>query len=181
MIVIPSKEWAERYRLQVIHYKATWKDFVKLKATELANKLFVDNIQERYREQGVSRKIWENVIVKKVIVTDVGILVKLYNEYYSEEGFDVALAREKGTDDHFIQPLRNAMQFTRVDPNIVSNLPKALSWIQGGVRRFSKGHWVSGLPRLDTFQEVVMENEYEFQTQLNDEFKRWKNNIFRNI
>ncbi len=177
-MIIPTIEQAQDHRLKVIHYRATYKDFIKLKATELANKLFVDEIQEEYRALGVSRKIWENVEIGAVVVTDVGIYIRIHNEYFSEEGFDIALAREEGTDDHFIQPLRDAMQFSRVDSDVVSNLPKALSWIQGGKRMFSKGHWVSGLPRLNVFQQVLERNEYEFQQQLNDAFREWKQHIF---
>ena len=176
--MIPSVDWARRYKLKVVQFKHLYKDWLEKKATELANKLLVDPIQEEMRAKGVSRKIWENVEVGAVVVNDVGIYIRIHNEYYAESGFDVALAREEGTEDHFIQPLRNAMQFDRLDPDVVSNLPKALSWIQNGQRRFSKGHWVSGLPRLNIIASTIEKQEFEFQRQLNEEFRKWKQQVF---
>lgn len=178
-MIIPSVEWARKNKTKTIHLKHNYKDFLEKKTTELANKLLVDPIQEEMRAKGVSRKIWENVEVAKVVVNSAGIYIRIHNEYFAESGFDVALAREEGTDDHFIQPLRDAQQFSRLDPAITSNLPKALSWIQNGVRRFSKGHWVSGLPRLNIIQTMLEKQEYELQTQLNDAFRKWKQDIMK--
>ena len=176
--MIPSVEWVEKYRLKLTQFHHLYKEFLESKATELANKLLVDPIVEEMRAMGVSRKIYENVEVGAVVVTNNGIYIRIHNEYFAESGFDVALAREEGTDDHFIQPLRDAMQFTRVDPNLVSNMPKALSWIQDGKRRFSKGHWVSGLPRLNIIQKTLENNEYQLQEELNKEFQKWKTQVF---
>ena len=175
--MIPSLERAQKYKQRVIRLQHLYKDWLEKKVTELANKLIVDPIQDEMRAKGVSRKIWENVEVGAVVVHRDGVYVRIHNEYFAESGFDVAVAREEGTSDHFIQPLRDAQQFSRVDPAIVANLPKALSWIQNGVRRFSKGHWVTGLPRLNIIQNVIESQEYILQQTLNEEFKRWKRQI----
>jgi len=160
-MTIPSVEWAEQYKLRVTRFQHLYKDFLKTKTTELVNKLIVDPIVEEMRAQGVSRKIWENVEVNSVIVNSRGIHINIHNEYWSEEGFDVALAREEGTDDHMIRPVRK----------------QSLSWIQGGKRRFSSGHMVSGLPRLNIIEQKIESGEYELQTKLNEEFKKWKASI----
>ncbi len=162
--MIPSPEWVEQYRLRNIRFQHLYKGFLKTKTTELVNKLIVDPIVEKMREAGVSRKIWENVEVNAVIVTNRGIYINIHNEYWSEEGFDVALAREEGTEDHMIRPVRK----------------QALSWIQGGKRRFSGGHMVSGLPRLNIIDRMIETGEAELQTKLNEEFRKWKQSVFNN-
>lgn len=162
--MIPSVEWVERYRLRQTRFQHLYKDFLKTKATELANKLIVDPIIEKMKEAGVSQKIWENVVVQYVIVNDDGILINIHNEYWTEDGsFDIALAREKGTEDHMIRP---------------KNPDGLLVWIQNGKKRKSKGHMVSGLPRLNIIEDVVESNEYELQNKLNEEFRKWKSSIF---
>ena len=160
--MIPSPEWVEAYKLRLARYQHLHKDFVKTKTTELVNKLIVDPIVEEMKNAGVSQKIWENVEVDEVRVTNNGIYINIHNEYWSDEGFDVALAREEGTEDHWIRP-RNK---------------QALSWIQGGRRRFSGGHKVSGLPRLNIIERIIETGEYELQQQLNEEFRKWKKSVF---
>ena len=68
------------------------------------------------------------------------------------------------------------MQFSRVDPDLMDSydLPKALSWIQGGVRRFSKGHMVSGLPRLNIIEKTIESKEVELRERLYEEYENWK-------
>ena len=177
-MMIPSVEKAKEYRLRVIRLRHLYKDFLKTKVTEIVNKYLVDPIIEEMRAKGVSRKIWENVEVGAIVPTNDGIYVRIHNEYFSEDGFDVAVAREEGTEDHWVQPLRDVQQFTRLDPNVVSNLPKALSWIQDGRRGFSKGHMVSGLPRLNIIATMIESKEYELQEKINEAYKTWKRQIF---
>lgn len=160
--MIPSVEWVKSYKLRQIRFQHLYKDFLKKKTTELVNKLIVDPIVDKMREAGVSRKIWENVEVNAVIVTNNGIYINIHNEYWSDGGFDVALAREEGTEDHMIRP----------------RTKQALSWIQNGRRRFSAGHMVSGLPRLNIIENIIESGEYELQQKLNEEFHKWKRSIF---
>jgi len=94
-------------------------------------------------------------------------LIKIHCEYFSEDGFDVAVAREYGTEDHMIRPKGKENGGADV-----------LSWIQGGVRRFSGGHIVSGLPRLNIIERRVEWGEYELQQALNEEYRNWKRNLF---
>ena len=142
---------------------------MKTKVTELANKLIVDPIIEEMKQHNVSRKIYETVKVKDVIMDSrTGtILIKINCEYFSEDGFDVAVAREYGTEDHMIRPKGKENGGADV-----------LSWIQGGIRRFSGGHMVSGLPRLNIIERRVEEGEYELQQAMNEEYRRWKESIF---
>ena len=176
--MIPTLEWAKKYKLLVRSFSHNHMYFLKNKVKELTNKIIVDPIIEEMRASGVHRKIYESVVVQNVDIDDEMIKIRIHSEYFAENGFDVALAREKGTRDHFIQPLRYASQFTSVDPNLVKDLPKALSWIQNGQRRFSKGHMVSGLPRLNIIEKIVERNTYDLQQAINEEFKIWKKRLF---
>lgn len=161
--MIPSVAWVKEYRLRNTRYQHLYKDFLKTKTTELVNKLIVDPIQEEMRKAGVSRKIWENVECDNVSIGwDNAIYINIHSEYFAENGFDVALAREKGTEDHWIRP----------------RTKQALSWIQNGKRRFSGGHEVSGLPRLNIIEKTIEYGTIELQEKLNEEFKKWKNSIF---
>lgn len=76
------------------------------------------------------------------------------SEYYSETGFDVALAREEGTERHFIKPDKK----------------KAL---HGGAEWpfFSKGHWVDGMLALFIVSQTVT----QMTPILQDEFNRQQN------
>lgn len=161
--MIPSVEWVRNYRLKTTRYQHLYKDFLITKTTELVNKLIVDPIQEEMRANGVSRKIWENVECNAVTVAwDGAIYINIHNEYYSDTGFDVALAREEGTEDHWIRPKNK----------------QALSWIQNGKRVSSKGHQVSGLPKLNIIQKIIEKGTASLQEKLNEEFKKWKDSIF---
>ena len=165
--MIPSVEWAKSNKLKVIRFQHLYKDFIKTKATELANKLIIDPIIEEMKQNNVSRKIYEQVIVEDVMLNEGVILIKIHCEYFSEEGFDVAVAREYGTEDHMIRPKGKE-----------NGGADSLSWIQGGMRRFSKGHMVSGLPRLNIIERRVEEGEYELQQAMNEEYRKWKKSIF---
>ena len=165
--MIPSVQWAKSNKLKVIRFQHLYKDFIKTKATELANKLIIDPIIEEMKQNNVSRKIYEQVIVEDVMLNEGTILIKIQCEYFSEEGFDVAVAREYGTEDHMIRPKGKE-----------NGGADSLSWIQGGMRRFSKGHMVSGLPRLNIIERRVEEGEYELQQAMNEEYRKWKKSIF---
>ena len=162
----PNSEWAKSYKLKLIRFQHLRKDFIKTKATELANKLIIDPIIEEMKQNNVSRKIYEQVIVEDVILDETTgtILIKIHCEYFSEDGFDVAVAREYGTEDHMIRPKGKE-----------NGGADSLSWIQNGMRRFSKGHMVSGLPRLNIIERKIEEREYELQQTLYTEYRRWKN------
>jgi len=163
--MIPSVKWAKANQLKIARFRHMYKHFIKTKTTELANKLIVDPIIYEMKQNNISRKIYENVVVKDVIIDDLTgtVLVKIYCEYFSEDGFDVAVAREYGTEDHMIRPKGKENGGADV-----------LSWIQNGRRRFSSGHKVSGLPKLNIIERRVEWGEYELQQALNLAYREWK-------
>ena len=160
--MIPSTGWAYEYRLRQTHFRHLYKDFLKNKVKELVNKLIVDPIIEEMRAQGVHEKIYQSVTIDKVNITDEGIFIRIHSEYFADSGFDVAIAREEGTEAHMIRPVNK----------------EVLSWIQNGKRRFSHGHVVSGLPRLNIIESKIEEGEYALQRRLDSEFALWRQQIF---
>jgi len=167
-IIIPSSEWVDKFKLKQTHYLHLRQEFIKNKVAELANKMIVDPIRDEMDRAGVSRKIWETVTLKDPIVTPNGIFLRIHSEYFADNGFDVALAREKGTDmdkpehKHWVRPKDK----------------KSLKWIEGGKARFSGGHKVSGLPRLNIIQKTIEQKRYDLQQKLQEEHNRWKQQIF---
>lgn len=160
--MIPTTGWAYEYKLRQAHFRHLYKDFLKTKVKELTNKLIVDPIIEEMRAQGVHEKIYQSVVLERVNITDEGIFIRIHSEYFADNGFDVAIAREEGTEDHMIRPVNKF----------------ALSWIQNGKRRFSLGHKVSGLPKLNIIERKIEEGEYALQRRLDSEFALWKQQIF---
>jgi len=160
--MIPSVKWVKAYRLRQTRFQHLYRGFLKKKAYELTNKLIIDPIVEEMKREGVHEKIYNTVEITDVIVNNEGIWINIHSEYFADNGFDVALAREKGTEDHMIRPRKK----------------QSLSWIQDGKRRFSGGHMVSGLPRLNIIEKMIERGEYDLQQKLNEEFKKWKSMIF---
>ena len=142
--------------------KNNYDAFLKAKVTEWANKIIVDDIVRQMQENHFSPKIWKNTHLKDVDIRSNRIRLIITSEYTTESGFDVALAREKGTKDHMIKP-RTA---------------KVLSWIFQGVRMFSKGHMVSGFKSLKIIEKTTKAKKPELQTKLNEEFEKWMTDIF---
>ena len=179
--MIPSVEWARNYKLKVTRIDHLYKNFLKTKVTELTNKHIIDPIIESMRANHVHRKIYESVVVDEVLVSDVGILIKIKSEFFAESGFDVARAREKGTEDHMIRPKGSGAHLDYMSPEFRRQHAGAnvLSWIQGGQRRFSAGHMVSGLPSLNLIAQGIEKGEYELQQALNEESRKWRQDILK--
>jgi len=168
-MIIPSVRWVKEYKNQLIRLEHLHKNFIETKARELANKMIVDPIRDEMERMGVHRKIWESVIVKDVVYDTRAkiLLIRIHSEYFAENGFDVAVAREYGTEDHMIRPKGKT-----------NGGADALSWIQDGKRRFSKGHMVSGLPRLNIIRQTIEKTEFDIHEKLWEEYKKWLNDLF---
>ncbi len=136
-------------------------DFIEKTARRLADELIIQKIKDEMQKQDFSQKIWMNVKILKVEVTKSQVLIRIQNYYLSDSGFDVAIAREYGTRDHFIKP----------------RIKQALSWIQNGVRLFSSGHMVSGIKSLFIIKKTLASESPNLQTALNREFNAWQAGI----
>lgn len=142
--------------------KHNMNDVLLRSAEYWVNVLIVDNITDKMRENNFSQKVWMGTkIISSKIERD-QIIVTIQNYYFSDSGFDVAIAREYGTKDHWVRP----------------KFKNLLSWIQEGRRLFSKGHIVSGIKSLHIIRDVVKEQLPEVQKKIEEDLDKWSNNVF---
>lgn len=158
----------KRRRLIIDHIRHNYKDFIKAKATTLANQLILDEIQIRMRNENFSNKIIERTYIKSVDFIDSGTLrINIVSDFKAESGFKVALARELGTDNnkeghkHWVAP----------------RIKQALSWIYQGRRMFSPGHYVSGLKSLHIMEKTIEERKPVLIMKLQEEIDNWKKGL----
>lgn len=122
----------------------------KFALEKAADETILTEIHRQMEAEGISKKIIETTFVGKTEIIDGKIArVHIISNYVPDNGFDVGEAREEGTDDHMIKPVKK----------------KALSWIdpKTGRRRFdSIGHMVSGLPRLLIVERTILKNQSKF-------------------
>lgn len=158
LYTITSPEDARALSDRINSIKIQLWQFQAITIRKLANSLILDQIQKRMRAFNFSEKIVINTVVSNIDILSTNKLrIYFKSTLFSETGFDVALAREKGTKDHMIRP----------------TVKKALHWIQEGVAHFSKGHKVSGLKALHIIADTLKENEGLLQKQYNDEVNTW--------
>jgi hypothetical protein len=160
--MIPSVTEAQAYKNKVAHIRNNL-DFVTLRSAERwVNELIIDKITDKMREHGFSQKIWMNTKVMSSRIERDKVIVRIQNYYFSETGFDVAMAREYGTKNHWIRP----------------RIKEVLSWIKEGKRLFSRGHIVSGIKSLLIIKNTIREQMPEVQRKLNQDVKEFKEGVF---
>ena len=145
----------KRFRQKITGIKIQLFQFQSTTVRNLANLIIVDKIHQFMREAGFDEKIIEGTFLDNIeLLGRKKIRLFFRSEYFSETGFDVALAREEGTQRHFIKP-------------------KNVKALHGGAEWpfFSKGHWVDGMLALFIVAQTVTQ-----MTQiLQDEFSRQQN------
>ena len=160
--MIPDPEGVRDYKTRLAQLKNNYDDFLIAKTKEHTNKIIVETIVEKMKANNFSSKIWMNTYLKDVSITGSRVKVLIKSEYTTASGFDVAIAREKGTKRHFIRP----------------NTATVLSWFDQGVRLFSKGHWVSGIKSLRLIHKTIREKKPELQQTIEKEFEDWMVRVF---
>ncbi len=148
-------------RQKFMHIKLHFKDFIEREALRLAQAIIIPEIVNRMMNAGFSRKIWQNTDAIKAELKNDKVIVFFRSEYFSDTGFDVALAREYGTRRHMIRPRTKT----------------ALSWIMGGKRMFSKGHEVDGIESLKIIASSLEDKRNQLQDALNKSLIDWKDKI----
>lgn len=137
-------------KLQILQFQATV-------VRDIANEITIFVIHAKMRAAGFSEKIIDGTILDNIeIIGNKKIRFHIRSEYFSSTGFDVAVAREEGTDDHFIKPV----------------VKKAL---HGGSDWpfFSKGHEVSGIMAFFIVRDTVKETAPRVQEQYRRDLLQW--------
>ena len=119
-----------------------------------ANEDVLEEIKKEMMANDFSPKIIDATFVGRTEIVGTKSRTHFISDYESEDGFDVSVAREEGTRDHFIAPTK---------PNGV------LRWEGAdGVIRFSKGHNVSGIERLLIIERTLKSKENDFLENYNN-------------
>jgi len=160
--LIPSTSDINAYKNKIAHTKSNIDLFTLRSAERWVNELIIDKIQEDMRKNDFSQKIWMSTKIISSKIENDKIIITIQNYYFSESGFDVAIAREYGTKDHWIRP----------------TVKLALSWIQQGKRLFSQGHIVSGIKSLHIIRNTVKDQSAEVQSKIKQDVDDWMKSVF---
>ena len=160
-IIIKSIDDIKRFRIKITGLKLQLFAFQSTTLRKFANIIIVAKIHQNMKDAGFSEKIIEGTLLDNIeLVGRNKARLFFRSEYFSETGFDVALAREEGTDRHFIKPK---------DPE---NGPKSL---HGGDKWpfFSKGHFVDGILALFIVSQTVKLMTAPLQDEYNRQLNMW--------
>lgn len=160
--MIPSVSEVRSLKNKLAHLKHNMDAVVLRSAERWVNELIVDKIQDRMRSNNFSQKVWMGTKILSSRIEGEQVIVTIQNYYFSDSGFDVAVAREYGTKDHWIRP----------------RLKQVLSWIHEGKRLFSRGHIVSGIKSLLIITNTVREQTAEVQSKINQDVTDFKTSLF---
>ena len=164
IVTLKSKEDLVNFRKNISIIKLQLQQFQAITIRKIANEILVDRIAEKMEAANFSKKIIQNTIIDNIEIKGTKIIrVHVKSELFTESGFDIAVARETGTQKHFIKP----------------TVKQALRWIQEGVVRFSKGHEVSGIVALKIIQTTLDESGDSLQNFFNIEQRQWLDKILR--
>ncbi len=159
VIQLRTIEDIKRFRVKITGLKIQLFQFQSTTVRNFANSIIIDKIHQNMRAAGFDEKIIEGTFLDNIeLVGRRKVRLFFRSEYFSNTGFDVALAREEGTERHFIKP-------------------KNVKAIHGSAKWpfFSKGHWVDGMLALFVVSQTVK----QMTSVLQDEFTRQQNMWFK--
>ncbi len=152
----------KRFRQKITGLKIQLFQFQSTIIREYANNIITDKIHKNMRDAGFDEKIIEGTYLDNIeLLGRKKVRLFFRSEYFSDTGFDVALAREEGTKRHFIGP-------------------KEKDALHGGSQWpfFSKGHWVDGILALFIVHNTVEQMTIPLQDEFNRQQDIWyKNNL----
>lgn len=154
---INSVEDIKELRRRIQYLKFELVKFQAITVRELANQIILDTIQKKMRQANFSEKIVINTEVSNIEIKGSYAIIHFTSTYFSETGFDVALAREKGTKTHMVKPA----------------VKQALRWVQLGIVKFSKGHKVTGMKALRIIGTTLDELTPVLQQMYDNKLQHW--------
>jgi len=150
-------------KLGVAQIRLQKDNFIRTVIEKRVEEMIINPIKDSMRNHNFSPKIVDSVVIDGYIIEGNKLRVRIKSEF-EVGGFDVAVAREFGTKDHWIRP----------------RLKKALHWITDtGQDAFSKGHVVSGLPNLRLIHNTIKLNKKTLRDTIKQDMINWKNSILR--
>lgn len=140
-------------QLQLISFQSTV-------IRNFAETIILNAIKQKMASAGFSDKIIRGTEVAEIdIMNPKKVRIHFRSEYFSDTGFDVALAREKGT--------KGGKKF-RVEPDTKKALHGHEKWPY-----FSKGHDVTGMSPLKIIETTVKELGPQLQAEYEKQLEQW--------
>lgn len=137
---ISSQDDVMKLLFDVTRFEMQYFRFIEQTAKQIIDEEILQPIKTEMKKFGYSEKIIDDTTIENLFVDDNGFVqFDVVSDYKSDNNFDVAKAREKGTKRHFIKPI----------------VKLALSWIVGNLRLFSKGHWVKGITKSNIIRKTT--------------------------
>ncbi len=142
------------------------KEFTNYRILDIANQTLVKAI----RDEAILKNMPQRYI--NSIQSDFdGRELWIWVDFKGKKGEPLDLYFEEGTKRHFIKPVRKkALAF----------IEKGAIGIATGIRRFSKGHWVSGIEARHIFTEGLKKGYPGFKKKLTQELQEYlqETNLF---
>ncbi len=118
------------------------KKFIDDQVVNIAERTFGEEFLKLAEAEGMTGRYKQSLVIK----TESGNLI-LELDYRGQDNDEpLGVWFEHGTKDHFIKPTEK----------------KALSWIEGGQRFFSKGHFVKGIPERRIMERMEKQGLPQF-------------------
>lgn len=135
------------------------KEFIDYKILDIANQTLVKAI----RDEAIHKKMPQRYI--DGIQSDFdGKELWIWVDFRGKKGEPLDLFFEEGTKDHKIRPVtKKALAF----------LEKGAIGVVTGIRRFSKGHWVSGIEARHIFRDGLKKGYPPFKSKLTRELESY--------
>jgi len=132
-------------------------EFVDYKVVDIANKTIVQAIRDEASLRNMPQRYIDG-IHSEFVRGELWIWV----DFKGNKGQPLDLFFEEGTKRHFIKPrTKKALAF----------IEKGAVGVAGSIRRFSKGHWVSGIEARHIFREGTKKGYPQFRTLLKKEIE----------
>ncbi len=113
-----------------------------------ADEAVLTSIHGDMETNNFSKKIIDRTFVGDTSIDDKKIIVHFISDYVSDDGFDVAKAREEGTKDHDVFPKKAGGWLTWIDKT--------------GKRIFRRHSHPSGIKRLLIIKNNINSNKQKF-------------------
>jgi hypothetical protein len=147
---MPDNLYLSALRTQSLPFRI--EEYVNFRIVDIAN----DTIVKAIRDEATLKNMPDRYINNIHSEFDGGELW-IWVDFKGKKGEPLDLFFEEGTKRHFIKPV----------------LKKALRWFQGGVKFFSKGHYVSGIEARHIFREGLKKGYPEFKKTLTKDLEKY--------
>ena len=182
MTRLATFEDVEKFGLAVDIIQMRYTRWLQTVVTRIVDEEIVQPIKESMRQYGYSQKIIDGTDIDLISLRGKQVTVKIKSEYFAEQPdgtfFDVAVAREEGTKDHWIEPKESPTITAELSGAFVKK--KALHWkTPYGENVFSKGHEVSGIEARHVVKRGIEQGKAKTIERIKQEFEDWKNEILK--